>query len=62
MVEKMNNLDKLLYYTEYFKYLKIFTYVPLILFYLIMYLGIQGYKNPNSILIDICLFSFILFI
>lgn len=62
MVKKMNNLDKLLYYTEYFKYLKIFTYVPLILFYLIMYLGIQGYKNPNSILIDICLFSFILFI
>jgi len=62
MVEKMNNLDKLLYYTEYFKYFKISTYIPLILFYLIMYLGIQGYQNPNNILIDICLFSFILFI
>ena len=62
MVKKMNNLDKLLYYTEYFKYLKIFIYVPLILFYLIMYLGIQGYQNPNNILIVICVYCFILFI
>ncbi len=56
MVDKVNNLEKVGISMKWI------TNISLLLFCLIMYLGIQGYDNPNKILVGCCLLFFIIFI